>query len=229
MSPILVFEILAVLLGALAAMITAAKKNLDFIGTYALAVVVSFGGGTIRDVLLDRRPFFWAERWEYLVVIFVLCIPFVYSKTVHGIAKRVVARGEIIDALGLGFYAVVGCTLALEAKQPVVIAVLLGVITSTGGGIMGDVITNEIPGYFRHGTLYTSSAFAGAVTFVALGDLGNTVAVTAAVGIAVGIRLLSVWRGTTLPRPTWLQTGAHKMPSGEHEQPTHPKKPKKTK
>lgn len=223
MSPITVFEVLAVLLGALAAMINAAKKNLDFIGTYALAIVVSFGGGTIRDVLLDRRPFFWAERWEYLVVIFVLCIPFVYSKSVHQMAKRVVARGEVIDALGLGFYAVVGCTLALEAKQPIVIAVLLGVVTSTGGGIMGDVITNEIPGYFRHGTLYTSSAFAGAVTFVSLRGFGNTIAVPAAVAVAVGIRLLSVWRGTTLPRPHWLQTGAHRMPSGEHEQPNEKK------
>jgi uncharacterized membrane protein YeiH len=154
MSPVLVFEIVAVVLGALYAMTAAAKKNFDFVGTYALAIVVSFGGGTIRDVLLGRRPFFWAERWEYLVVIFVLCIPFVYSRAVHQFAKRVVARGEFIDAVGLGFYAVVGATLALEAKQPAVVAILLGVITSTGGGIMGDVLTNEIPGYFRHGTLY---------------------------------------------------------------------------
>ena len=58
MSPIVVFEVVAVVLGAFSAMITAAKKNFDFVGTYALAVVASFGGGTIRDVLLDRRPFF---------------------------------------------------------------------------------------------------------------------------------------------------------------------------
>ena len=99
MSPVLVFEVVAVVLGACSAMIMAAKKNLDFIGTYALAVIVSFGGGTIRDVLLDRRPFFWVSRWEYLVVIFVLCIPFVYSRLVHTLAQRVVARAELIDAL----------------------------------------------------------------------------------------------------------------------------------
>ena len=209
MSPVLAFEIVAVVLGALSAMIAAAKKNLDFVGTYALAVVVSFGGGTIRDVLLNRRPFFWAERWEYLVVIFVLCIPFVYSRAVHRLAQRVVARGAFIDALGLGFFAVVGSTLALEAKQPAAVAVLLGVITSTGGGVIGDVLTNEIPGYFRHGTLYTSSAFAGAVVFVGLQPYGNSIAVFTSVAIAVTLRLVSVWKGTTLPRPTWLQTGAH--------------------
>ena len=104
MTPVLAFEVVAVVLAALSAMITAAKKDLDFVGTYSLAVVVAFGGGTIRDVLLMRRPFFWAERWEYLVVIFVLCVPFVYSRAVHRLAQRVVARGEFVDALGLGFY-----------------------------------------------------------------------------------------------------------------------------
>ncbi len=222
MDPVFVFEVIAVVLAALAAMIGAAKKGLDFVGTYAIALIVAFGGGTIRDVLLDRRPFFWADRWEYLVVIFVLCIPFVYSRAVHNLSQRVVARGEFIDALGLGFYTVVGCTLALEAKQPAVVAILLGVITSTGGGIMGDVLTNDVPGYFRHGPLYTSSSFAGAVTFVLLVPYGNTVAVTASVSVAVGLRLLSVWRGTTLPRPHWLHTGAYAVPS---DRPTGPPGP----
>jgi uncharacterized membrane protein YeiH len=209
MSPVLVFEVIAVVLAALSAMITAQKKKLDFVGTFALAFVVSFGGGTIRDVLLDRRPFFWVDRWEYLVVIFVLCIPFVYVRKVHTLATRVVARGEFVDALGLGFYAVVGCTLALDAGQPMVIALLLGVITSTGGGLIGDVLINEIPSFFRHGTLYTSAAFAGTLTFVSLRGFGNTIAVPAAVTATVLLRLVSLRRGTTLPRPHWLDTGAH--------------------
>jgi uncharacterized membrane protein YeiH len=212
MDPVLVFEVVAVVLAAMSAMITAAKKNLDLVGTYALAVIVAFGGGTIRDVLLVRRPFFWADRWEYLVVIFVLCIPFVYSRAVHQFAQRVVARGELIDALGLGFYTVVGCIFALEARQPAVVAILLGVITSTGGGIIGDVLTNEIPGYFRHGPLYTSSAFIGAVVFVALAPLGNPVAVPSAVTSAVALRLISVWLGTTLPKPHWHRTDSHQVP-----------------
>ena len=219
MSPIVVFEIVAVVLGAFSAMITAAKKNFDFVGTYALAVVVSFGGGTIRDVLLDRRPFFWVDRWEYLVVIFMLCIPFVYSRPVHQFAKRVVVRGELVDAVGLGFYAVVGCTLAIEAKQPLFVAVLLGVITSTGGGIMGDVLTNEVPAYFRHGTLYTTAAFAGAVSFTLFRGFGNTIAVPVAVSVTVGLRLVSLWWGARLPRPTWLRTGTHAVTSGEHRKP----------
>lgn len=217
-SPVLVFEVIAVVLAALSAMIMAAKKTLDFVGTYALAVVTAFGGGTIRDVLLDRRPFFWVSRWEYLIIIFALCIPFVYSKWVHDFSRRLVARGEFVDALGLGFFSVVGVTMALELHLPAAVAVLMGVVTATGGGIMRDMLVNEIPVVFRHGTtLYTTSAFAGAVVFILLEKIHSPLAVIASVTVAVGSRLYSVWSGATLPRPHWMTTGAHRIPTGEHK------------
>ncbi len=227
-SPVLVFEVIAVVLAALSAMITAAKKNLDFVGTYALAVVTAFGGGTIRDVLLDRRPFFWVSRWEYLIIIFALCIPFVYSKRVHDFSRRLVARGEFVDALGLGFFSVVGVTMALELRLPSAVAVLMGVVTATGGGIMRDMLVNEIPVVFRHGTtLYTTSAFAGAVVFILLEKVHSPLAVIASVTVAVGSRLYSVWSGATLPRPHWMATGAHRIPTGEHKARKSADKPSK--
>ncbi|MBA4071044.1 MAG: hypothetical protein C0497_04285 [Gemmatimonas sp.] len=227
-SPVLIFEVIAVVLAALSAMITAAKKNLDFVGTYALAVVTAFGGGTIRDVLLDRRPFFWVSRWEHLIIIFALCIPFVYSKRVHDFSRRLVARGELVDALGLGFFSVVGVTMALELRLPSAVAVLMGVVTATGGGIMRDLLVNEIPVVFRHGTtLYTTSAFAGAVVFILLEKIYSPLAVIASVSVAVGSRLYSVWSGTTLPRPHWMATGAHRIPTGEHKTRKERNKPTK--
>lgn len=208
MTPLLLLEILAVVLAALSAMITASKKNLDFVGTYALAVVTSFGGGTIRDVLLDRRPFFWVSRAEYLIVIFALCLPFVYSRTVHEWSRRLVARGEVVDALGLGFFTVVGVTMAQQANLPWPVALLMGVVTATGGGIIRDLLINEIPVVFRHGTeLYTTSAFAGAIVFVVIQRVHSPSAVLASVSVAVGLRLFSVWAGASLPRPHWIQTG----------------------
>lgn len=225
-SPVLVFEVIAVVLAALSAMITAAKKSLDFVGTYALAVITAFGGGTIRDVLLDRRPFFWVSRWEYLIIIFALCVPFVYSKRVHDFSRRLVARGEFVDALGLGFFSVVGVTMALDLRLPSAVAVLMGVVTATGGGIMRDLLVVEIPVVFRHGTtLYTTSAFAGAVVFILLEKIHSPLAVIASVSVAVGSRLYSVWSGTTLPRPHWMVTGAHRIPTGEHKARREPDKP----
>ncbi len=216
MSPVVAFEVIAVVLGALSAMITAAKKGLDFVGTFALAGVTAFGGGTIRDVILDRRPFFWVDRWEYLVVIFALCIPFVYSATVLLWSRRVIARAELVDALGLGFFSVVGVSLALQAKMPVVVAILMGVVTSTGGGVIRDLLINEIPAVFRHGSLYSTAAFMGAVSYTVLRDRYPGIAVFVSVSLAVGLRLFSVYRGATLPRPHWLHTDAHPIPTGEH-------------
>lgn len=216
LSPLLIFEIVAVILAALSAMITASKKSLDFVGTYALAVVTSFGGGTIRDVLLDRRPFFWVSRWEYLIVIFALAIPFVYSRRVHQWSRQLVARGEFVDALGLGFFTVVGVTMAQEAELPWAVAVLMGVITAIGGGVMRDLLINEIPVIFRHGTeLYTTSAFAGALAFVVVERIQPQVAVLVSVSAAVGLRLYSVWAGASLPRPHWIATGTFPVPTDE--------------
>jgi uncharacterized membrane protein YeiH len=212
-TPLLLFEILAVVLAALSAMITASKKNLDFVGTYALAVVTAFGGGTIRDVLLDRRPFFWVSRAEYLIVIFALCLPFVYSRRVHEWSRQLVARGELVDALGLGFFTVVGVTMAQELKLPWPVAVLMGVVTATGGGILRDLLINEIPVIFRHGTeLYTTSAFAGAIVYLVLLHFHAPSAVLASVSVAVGLRLYSVWAGASLPRPHWIHTGTFPAP-----------------
>jgi uncharacterized membrane protein YeiH len=156
-------------------------------------------------------------------VIFVLCIPFVYSRNVHLWARQLVARGEFVDALGLGFFSVVGVALALEARMPAVVAVLMGVITSTGGGIMRDLVINEIPVVFRHGSLYTTSALAGSIVYIILEHRHTPSAVAVSVIVAVGVRMLSVWKGTTLPRPTWLRTGNFRVPTGEHE--TSPKPP----
>ena len=82
-----------------------------------------------------------------------------------------------------------------------------------------DILTNEIPSYFRHGALYTTAAFVGAATFVALRGFGDGIAVPASIALAVGLRIYSVWRGASLPRPHWMRTGAHAVP------PDHPAKP----
>src|SRR5579872_7138922 len=111
-TPSLILEGSAVIVAALSAMITAAKKRMDLVGVYALALVTSFGGGTIRDLLIDRRPFFWVDRYEYLVIELALCIPFVYSRRLYEWSTTLVARAEIVDALGLGFFTISGTILA---------------------------------------------------------------------------------------------------------------------
>lgn len=202
-----VLEIVAVIVSALSAMITASRKHLDLVGTYALALVTSFGGGTIRDVLLDRRPLFWVQHWEYLVVVLALCIPFVYSRRVYESASRWEQRFTFVDALGIALFGLSGLLIARDGGMPVFVATLIGVITATFGGVIRDVVINEIPLLFRPGGLYASAVFAGCWFFVALTRLGvhDGLAVLIAFAAIVALRMASVLLDFTLPAPQWLR------------------------
>ena len=213
-SPSLLLEGSAVIVAALSAMITAAKKRMDLVGVYALALVTSFGGGTIRDLLIDRRPFFWVDRYEYLFIELALCIPFVYSRRLYEWSTTLVARAEIVDALGLGFFTVSGTILAEHAGMPAIICALLGVVTGTGGGVIRDLIVIEVPAVFQHGQLYATAAVTGAALYLVLERVAvaEPVRVGVAVTTIVALRMFAVWRGTTLPKPHWLKTGKWRVP-----------------
>lgn len=213
-NPVLLLEGAAVVTAALSAMIAAAKKEMDLVGVYALAVVTSFGGGTLRDLLLDRRPFFWVDRWEYLVIVLAMCIPFVYSGRLYRWSTTLVARADIIDALGLGLFTVSGTALAAHAGMPAIICALLGVLTATGGGVLKDIIVMELPELFQHGKMHAVAALFGASTWLVLREFGVREATCAVVAAAltVVLRLAGLWSGAALPRPHWLRTGRWRTP-----------------
>jgi uncharacterized membrane protein YeiH len=146
-------EAAAVLVSALSGMITAARKGMDIVGTYCLAVVTAFGGGTLRDLLIDRRPFFWAQHEEHLLVIAVLCVGFVYSRFFHARVHQWHRQAVLIDAMGLALFTLTGVSFALHKGMPPFVASLVGVITGTFGGVMRDVVSSEIPVVFRPGEL----------------------------------------------------------------------------
>jgi uncharacterized membrane protein YeiH len=200
-------EAAAVLLFAVSGMITAARKRMDIVGTYSLAVVTAFGGGTLRDLLVGRRPFFWVARWEYLVVIAVLCIGFVYSGPVHVRVHRWHRSGVLIDALGLALFTLTGIEAALHAGMPLFVASLIGVITGTFGGVLRDVCAGEIPELFRPGSLNALSAFAGSWVLLGGSALGLQPILAASLGFAtiVVLRFVSVRFDMRVPDPVWLE------------------------
>ncbi|MGH7710224.1 MAG: trimeric intracellular cation channel family protein [Gemmatimonadaceae bacterium] len=202
-------EISAVILSALSGIIVAAKKRMDLVGTYALAVVTAFGGGTVRDILLDRRPLFWVTYWQYLVVVLALCIVFVYSRRAYESAGRWQRRFDVLDAIGLGLFALSGAHMALQHGMPLFIATIYGVITASVGGILRDVLSSEIPVIFRGvGALHASAVFIGCVGYVGLLALGANELVAGSIGFVaiVALRLSSIWLGFGLPKPHWLRT-----------------------
>ncbi len=201
-------EISAVILSALSGIIVASKKRMDLVGTYALAVVTAFGGGTVRDVLLDRRPLFWVTYWHYLVVVLALCIVFVYSRRAYESASHWQRRFDIVDAIGLGLFALSGVHIGLQHHMPLFVATIYGVITASVGGILRDVLSSEIPIIFRGvGALHASAVFAGGFVYAGLTALGAPQLVAGTVGFAsiVALRLASIWLGFGLPKPHWLR------------------------
>lgn len=188
---------LAVAVNALTGVLDAGRKNMDLIGVVMVGAATALGGGTVRDVLL-QRPVFWISDQVYLVV--ALAATLITFFVVRGL--RLPPRLFLIpDALGLALFTVVGTQIALEWHAPWLVASLLGMITGVVGGVLRDVLCNEVPLVFVRGELYASAAWTGALMLVGLQTLGVSPVIAAWAGMAtvLGVRLVAMaWR-ITLP------------------------------
>lgn len=182
-------EVLGLLAFAFSGFIEARRKEMDFVGVFTLAFITAFGGGTLRDLLLDRRPLFWVEHEEYAVLVFILTLvvsPFLRHLQSAFSEKLIV----VADALGLGLFSALGASLAWHAGMPMFVSTMMGVITGIFGGILRDVFCSEIPLVFRRGQLYATCSFAGCWVFLLL----DRVAVPEAVSLTVSIMTTVVLR-----------------------------------
>ena len=193
-------EIAAVLAFALSGFVEATRKRMDIVGIFTVAFVTAFGGGTLRDVLLDRRPFFWVGASGWVWAILGLCLAgmlLLRSRHLEPTERAI----RVPDALGLGLFTVTGAGLALEMQMPTVVAAVMGVITAVFGGVLRDVLCNEIPAVFRDHRPYAVCSFAGAWCYIALeaAQSPTWVALFAGAGAATGLRLLALARGWQVP------------------------------
>jgi uncharacterized membrane protein YeiH len=144
-----VLEFLAVIAAAIFGLLIARSKQMDVVGVVCVTFIVAFGGGTLRDVLLDREPLFWIEHEHYAWIVFGIAI-------VGSLLPRLPARLEswlnLPDALGMALFSIVGAGVAVRTETfPVspFIASLFGVMTGTFGGVLGDIACNDVPRLFR--------------------------------------------------------------------------------
>ena len=121
---LVVLEAAAVLTSAVAGMIVASNKSMDIVGAYCLACANAFGGGTVRDLLLDNRPFYWMQHWGFLLAIMAICVPFVYSARMFRLASAMHRRSVNVDALGLALFTITGTGVALAQGTPLLVAAL---------------------------------------------------------------------------------------------------------
>jgi len=151
----------SVLIFAITGALVASRAQLDLVGFAFIACLTALGGGTLRDLLLDRNPIFWIANPTYLAVGCSAAIIVFFSA--HLLESRY--RTLIwLDSLALSVAVAAGAGVALSLDQSPVIVVLMGMITGCMGGLMRDVVVDEVPLVLKQGELYVTAAFAGAST-----------------------------------------------------------------
>jgi len=157
----------AVAVSAITGVLEAGRKPIDLFGVVLVALTSALGGGTLRDLLLDR-PVFWVADQTYLVAAIAAgVLTFVLVR----LARLPANLFLVPDALGLALFTVIGTQVALTHGVPWFVATFLGVVTGVFGGVLRDILCNEVPLVFT-GELYATASWAGAIVFIALLQAG---------------------------------------------------------
>jgi uncharacterized membrane protein YeiH len=204
-------DLIGVAVFAISGALAAGRRRLDLIGVVVLAAVTAIGGGTIRDLLLDRRPIFWLADPSYLAVIIGAAVAtLLYTRW----ARVPWQTLDVADALGLALFSVAGAQIAERAGMPAVACVLLGTVTGAAGGVIRDVLTAQIPMVLQRGSLYATAAIVGTAAYVALvrSGVGQRPAVLTGMALVALLRLAAIRWELMLPAFELRESGTHRRP-----------------
>lgn len=192
-------EIAATVAFALSGVLAAARKNMDAVGVCVVAGLAAFGGGTLRDVLLDRRPLYWMEHPAWIWALLALCAAsMVFMRARHFLPTERAIQWP--DTIGLGLFTASGCDIALGQGAPAEVAVVLGMVTAVFGGVLRDIVCNEVPQAFSNREPYAVCSFAGAWTLALLREhAGTTTALLTAIAVTTLLRAIAIRFGWRLP------------------------------
>jgi len=192
----LLIDILGTIAFAVSGALTAMKKQLDVFGIFIIAFVTSVGGGTLRDVLIDANVV-WMRDLTFVYVIIGATIVTIIFKKKLGYVRRSLF---LFDTIGIALYTVVGVEKGIAADFPALICVALGTMSACFGGVIRDILCNEIPVIFRKNIYATACILGGAVYFLLLKfNVSETWIVIISFSVVISIRLLAVTFNWSLP------------------------------
>ncbi len=192
---------LGVVAGAVSGVMEARRKKMDVVGACVIGLITALGGGTVRDLMLGRMPVFWVLEPSYAWLAFLVALITFYSTGLLVLTSRSIL---IPDALGLGVFSIVGASFGIQSQDSMLIASLMGVATGVFGGILRDVLCNQIPVVFARSTqLYATCAFLGTWVYLILlrWNVLPSVATLIGIFVVVVVRLLAVRLNWRLPDP----------------------------
>lgn len=211
MPPLIQFgDYVGTLVFASAGGLAAAEKRLDLGGFFLLAFVTGVGGGTMRDLILDRGGVFWADQPAYIVICLVgAMISFWFGPSVERRRRTLLWA----DAVGLAIFAVIGSATAIELGARPITSILMGALTATGGGILREIIRNELP-IVLHREIYLTAALAGSAIHVGIDALHAPAWVSMGAGVAVAFTLRAMGIAGDLHLPVYAPISDAGEPEG---------------
>ena len=176
---------------------------MDIFGVAVIAFVTALGGGTIRDVVLGNYPIGWTQHPEYVyLVIFAGLATTVLARFMHHMKRSFL----MLDAMGLVAFSLIGCDVALRLDDPVVVVIMAGMLTGISGGILRDVLCNQVPVVFRR-ELYASVSLFVCVLFLGLKSAGvdDGLNMLSCFVLGFGFRMLALRQSWRLPTFSYQQ------------------------
>lgn len=199
----LVIYLVAIAAEAMSGALAAGRRNMDIFGVAVIAFVTALGGGTIRDVILGRFPIGWTQHPSYVyLVISAGLVTTLVAPYMHHLKRLFL----LLDALGLIAFSLIGCSVALGLDYPLVVVIMAGMLTGISGGILRDVLCNQVPVVFMK-ELYASVSLAVCLLFLVLRTTPLHADVITLICFAGGLslRLLAIRFGWQLPTFSYQQ------------------------
>jgi len=191
------FDLLGTMAFAISGALAAMTRKLDLFGIFIIAFVTAVGGGTVRDILIGNNPVMWMENTFYIYLISVVTfLAVVFRRKINHLKTSLF----LFDTIGLGVFTITGVEAGIENGLSPIISIALGAITGTFGGVIRDILCNEIPVIFRK-EIYATACLVGGLGYVILYDLGvnNDVIYVVTSLIVISIRLVVVKLKIALP------------------------------
>lgn len=181
----------SIIVGAITGALFACERKLDIIGTAVLGLITAYGGGLIRDVILQNHGVYFTEHPDLIVICILICVFVFYFR---GLFKRLDRAVFFADTLSVALFALAGSSKAFAAGQGIVVSVILGGITAVGGGAVRDICVGEVPGVFKQSNFYAVAGLGGSAVYVVLAQLGCFLPVAAVLCVltVVALRFMSV-------------------------------------
>ncbi|TXJ09760.1 MAG: trimeric intracellular cation channel family protein [Acinetobacter sp.] len=194
-----VVYIIAITAEAMTGALSAGRRSMDWFGVILIACVTALGGGSVRDVLLGHYPLTWVKHPEYIVLTtFAALFTIIIAKWMKHLRNMFL----LLDALGLIGFTIIGCQIAIEMGQGFVVSGIAGVLTGVSGGILRDILCNDVPLVFRR-ELYASISFVAVIFYwvcIHHTPLNLEVAVILTLVFGFTLRVIAIYFGLEMPK-----------------------------